>query len=437
MFGTSGIRGIYGKEITESLVMKVANVFAEKKLVIARDIRKSGIVLSHAVAAGALSAGSDVIDLGIVPTPTLAFATGKHNARGIMVTASHNPPEYNGVKLIENAKEIGKDMEGEVARAYREMPFKSIANPGRLSYDSEAIARHKKAVVEMVDAQLIAKRKPKIVVDCNGSAAVITPSLLSELGCTVKTMNASLEEFGRASEPNEKNLTELAKLVPAAGADFGIAHDGDGDRCVVVDDRGAVLPLDVQLAIMIEHELDKTKNKKGNKKIISTVEASLAIRDVVENAGGELDITPVGSTFVADALEGSGAVFGGEPCGEYVYQDGAHVPDAVLAAAKFAEIFCMKGKFSEFKAKYKQNFMAREKFPVKDKCGTVEKIKKSLDVRGKIRSDDGIRVDEEDGWLLIRASGTEPIVRLTMEYKTREKLERRKTEMKRLIERSA
>lgn len=447
MFGTSGIRGIYGKDITESLAMKVANVFAGKKLAVARDIRKSGLPLLQAACAGALSAGSGVIDLGIVPTPTVALATKKYGCRGIMITASHNPPEYNGLKLIENSKEIGKGTESEVAKAYRETPHR-LATPGKLSEDGDIIGEHKMLVKNLVDAELIKKKKPKIIVDCNGAAAVITPSLLSELGCDVIAMNTSLEEFARPSEPNEKNLAQLAKRVSSAAADFGIGHDGDGDRCVIVDDTGAVLPLDVQLAIMIEHELErsdakkeKRKKKKTNKKIISTVEASLVIREVVENAGGEIEITPVGSTFVADALEAGGAVFGGEPCGEYIYRNGVHVPDAVLAAAKFAEIFCLKGKFSKLKTLYPQHFMAREKFPAKDKHATVEKIKKQITAKletgnRKLRTDDGIRVDEDDGWLLIRASGTEPIVRLTMEYKTKEKLERRKEEMTRRIKTS-
>jgi phosphoglucosamine mutase len=188
-----------------------------------------------------------------------------------------------------------------------------------------------------------------------------------------------------------------------------------------------MLPLDVQLAFMIRHELSQSENKR----IISTVESSLAIRDVVGEAGGSIEITPVGSTYVGDALEEKGALFGGEPCGEYIYSKGVHVPDAPLAAAKFAEIFCLKGSFS--KREYRTHFMAREKFPAKDKHAAVEKVKSAIGIVGKVRSDDGIRLDEEDGWLLVRASGTEPIVRLTMEYKTKEKLEKRKSELTDLI----
>jgi phosphoglucosamine mutase len=428
MFGTSGIRGIYGTDVTEGLALKIANIFATNPLSVGRDIRESGLSLFQAVSAGAIASGADVTDLGIVPTPTVALAGG----RGIMITASHNPPEYNGLKLIENSKEIGKALEKEVAAAYRESTFRMSSKPGRVGRDTGIIGRHKALISGMVDGQAIGKKKPKVVVDCNGAAAVITPSLLTDLGCRVVSVNCSLETFARPSEPNEKNLAHLGGIVKASGADFAIAHDGDGDRCVVFDETGAMLPLDVQLAIMMEHELASSENKK----IVSTVEASLIIREVVEKAGGSITITPVGSTSVADELERSGALFGGEPCGEYVYSKGVHVPDAVLAAAKFAEIFCTRGPFSRQKASYPQNFMARERFETKDKQAAMERVGKgvdAMDVEGQRRTDDGVRLDEDDGWFLIRASGTEPIIRLTMEYKTKERLDKKRMELTEFI----
>lgn len=433
MFGTSGIRGIYGQDITEGLALKIANIFASGPLVVGRDIRESGQPLLDAVCAGALSAGADIVDLGIVPTPTVAL----YPNRGIMITASHNPPEYNGLKLIEKGKEIGKGMEKEITNAYSGSHFRLGRSPGTRGKDPEAVDRHKALVMGLVDCQAIARRKPRVVVDCNGAAAVITPSLLSDLGCEVVSVNASLSGFARPSEPNEKNLSYLGAVVKSAGADFAIAHDGDGDRCVVFDETGTMLPLDAQLAIMIEHELEPGKRGAGNR-IVSTVESSLTIRDVVKKAGGEAVITPVGSTFVADELERQGALFGGEPCGEYVYAKGVHVPDAVLGAAKFAEIFCAKGAFSRLKARYPQNFMHRDRFPAPDKHAAMERVKKAVadsQLNGKPRTDDGVRVDEEDGWFLIRASGTEPIVRLTMEYKSAERLEKRKNELVALVRR--
>ncbi len=435
MFGTSGIRGVYGKDITADLAERVARIFSERRLVVGRDIRESGPGLAQAVSAGALSAGCDVIDLSIVPTPTAALATLKHGCRGIMLTASHNPPEYNGLKLIEGGKEIGKELEAEVTRRYGSgeagVP-PGAAGPverGEAYHDRMIVEDHKALVRSLVDSPAIAKRKPRVVVDCNGAASVITPYLLSDLGCSVMSVNSSPDCFNRASEPKEENLPHLPALVKAFRADFAIAHDGDGDRCVVLDENGSVLPFDVQLAIMIEHELGSGRGKG----IVTTVESSLMIREVVEQAGGAIGITPVGSTWVGDELERSGALFGGEPCGEYIYRAGVHVPDAVLAAAKFAEIFSRSGRFSELRGKYRQNFMARERFRAADKRAAMERIKARIGIRGKMRTDDGIRLDEEDGWFLIRASGTEPIVRLTMEYKTKGRLEERKKELSSLI----
>jgi phosphoglucosamine mutase len=427
MFGTSGIRGIYGKDITEALAMKVSAVFAGDRLVVGRDIRESGPSLVRAVSEGATRIGADVISCGIVPTPTLALATKKYLCRGIMVTASHNPQEYNGLKLIENGKEIGKAMEKEVVRRYAlRMPEK--ADDGSRFSDNGVLEDHKALASLMVDREAI-RKKPKVIVDCNGAASSITPYLLTDLGCRVVSVNSSEHCFNRQSEPNEKNLAYLSGLITGSGADFAIAHDGDGDRCIIFDERGQMLPLDIQLAIMIEHELEKSKNKK----IVSTVEASLVIREVVENAGGSIDITPVGSTNVGDRLEESGAAFGGEPAGEYIYGKGVHVPDAVVAAAKFAEIFCTGGRFSQLRKKYRTNFMFREKFQASDKMAAIERIKSEVRIEGRARCDDGIRVDEEDGWFLIRASGTEPIIRLTMEYREKGKAERRKAELSELI----
>lgn len=424
MFGTSGIRGIYGEDITEELVRKIASIFAEGKLAIGRDIRESGPSLVKAAAEGALSAGSDVIDLGIAPTPTIALAT-RNGCRAIAMTASHNPPEYNGLKLIDGMKEIGKEMEKEITKRYDagEMPTGGSGTISRRSL----IEEHKLLAKSMVDCDFICGRKPKVVVDCNGAACVITPYLLSDLGCQVISVNSSRHCFNRPSEPNAANLAYLSEFVREVKADFAIAHDGDGDRCIIIDEKGEALPFDAQLAMMMDHELESGKG------IVSTVEASLTIRDVAEKAGSKIEITPVGSTHVAELMEKNGACFGGEPCGEYIYKKGVHVPDAVTAAAKFAEIFCSKGPFSELKTRYPQHFMAREKFPAKDKEQAVERIKESIDIDGKMRSDDGIRVDEEDGWFLIRASGTEPIVRLTIEYTKKEKLEERKTKLIEMI----
>jgi len=375
--------------------------------------------------------------LGIVPTPTVALATKKHNCRGIMLTASHNPPEYNGLKLIEHGKEIGKILEKEVTKDYKIWEQNahsrlSSVSTARLVRDPTIISDHINHVIGMVDVSAIARKNLKVVVDCNGAASTITPYLLAELGCKVISVNATTDGFNRPSEPSKENLWYLSDFVRDIGADFAVAHDGDGDRCIVIDDVGEALPFDVQLAMMIEHEMEKSNNKK----IVSTVESSLAIRQVVEQNGGKIEITPVGSTYVGDVLEAEGALFGGEPCGEYIYQKGVHVPDAIMAVGKFVEMAALSGKFSVLKKKFKQNPMFRGKFKAPDKHKSMEKIIpiiEGMKLPGRLRVDDGIRVDEEGGWFLVRASGTEPLIRLTMEYNSSSALENRKKQLEELI----
>jgi len=431
LFGTSGIRGIYGLDITESLATKVAGIFADKDIALGRDMRPTGISISKAVVSGTLSRGKNIYSLGIVPTPTVALATKKHNCNGIMITASHNPPEYNGLKLIENGKEISKAREKKIESGYKSDTHLKTEKTGSIFHDSMILDEHKELIKSLVDIHAIAKRKPKIIIDCNGAGSVITPYLLKDMGCEVISLNAEIGTFNRPSEPNDANLSILKALVPKCGADLGLAHDGDGDRTVVVDEQGHVLPFDVQLAMMMKHELKQAGNK--NKKIISTMEASLAVRKTVEESGGKIFITPVGSTYVADALEKENALFGGEPCGEYIYSKSVHVPDGPMAAAKLVEIFSLEGRFSEQVKRFKTNPMAREKFSSSKKYEVVESLKKEIRIEGKRCEDDGIRIDEEDGWFLIRASGTEPIVRLTMEYEKKEKLEKRKQELSKMI----
>ncbi|MEM4272353.1 MAG: phosphoglucosamine mutase, partial [Candidatus Bilamarchaeaceae archaeon] len=419
MFGTSGIRGLYGSEITPELALRIGNAFAYSTITVGRDTRETGELLANAVLSGAMGAGNDAICCGIVPTPVLAFATLKHRANGIMVTASHNPPEYNGLKLISKGKEIGKEEEKKVLANYEKgISLSPWDKTGALLKDEAIIGDYMEFILPLVDAESIRACAPKVVVDCNGAARFATPRFLEGLGCKVIAMNTQPRGFARPSEPSAKNIEGLCAKVKAEKADFGIAHDGDGDRISLVDERGYVINMDVQLSLMILNELEQKKGK-----VVSTVESSLIVKDAVAQGGGELLITPVGSTYVGDKLEETGAVFGGEPAGEYVYPKGVHVPDAILAAAKFAEMFARKGKFSSLSAPFRPFPMVREKYKTPDKKKAMEKIRAGMDFEGKLNEVDGLRIDAEDYWLLIRPSGTEHIIRLTLEAKEQKKLE--------------
>jgi len=454
MFGTSGIRGLYGSHINEEMALKIGNIFSDKNVVVGRDIRKTGMSLSNATISGILSSGKDAIDLGIVPTPTLALATKKFGANGIMITASHNPPEYNGLKLFSNELEISKSREKSISIEYssNKLSYAEWDKLGHFIKYPDAIEDHKILIKSIVNIDLIKSKKVKVVIDSNGPASLITPSILSEVGCEVISINSSLDYFSRPSEPNKENLKELSKKVNKVGADLGIGHDGDADRAVVVDENGEVLPLDIQLAMIVDEELEVNKNVQ-NKKIITTVEASLLIKNVIEKHNAKMLITPVGSMYIAHLLEEENALFGGEPCGEYVFSNGVHCPDGILTAVKFVELFCKKGPISKLKMKYNHHSLLRDKFKCNnnEKYNLVSKIKNKIKINGvavisnhsnETGGDnnfrimdlyDGLRVDEEEGWFLIRASGTEPYIRLTAEYKTEEGLRERVKELREII----
>jgi len=271
MFGTSGVRGLYGMEVNEELALIVANIFADKDVAIGMDTRKTAPSLMHAACAGILARGKNAIALGIVPTPTVALATKKYHCHGIMITASHNPEEYTGIKLMADGIEISRAWEEKISAKLRSQKFKTglkLAEwdkVGKMTYDNNIITNHIEFIKKQIDCKAIVEKKPKIIIDCNGAGTVITPKLLSGLGCEVISINDSLNGFSRASEPCEANLSQLVETVCKHGADIGIAHDGDADRAVAVDESGKVLSLDSQLAIMIEHEMQK---ESGNKKII-------------------------------------------------------------------------------------------------------------------------------------------------------------------------
>ena len=426
MLGTSGIRGPYGTEITPELVMKIANAFADGEVAVGRDTRESGAVLERAALSGISAAGKDALVLGKVPTPAVAFATVEGRCNGLMITASHNPPGDNGMKFIRRGREMAnKDVEGMLERYEKGMEYAS--EPGDV-FHRDIYPEYLAFLKGQVDGKGIGEKKPKVVVDANGAAFRATPHLLRELGCRVISLNCEGRGMNRPSEPSVKNLGAVCGAVKALGADFGIAHDGDGDRCIVVDEEGEVLNPDVQLALMIGEEL---RGKTG--KVVSTVESSLLIKETVEKEGGEFVLTPVGSTHVGRVLEEEKAVFGGEPAGEYVYANGVHVPDGVLAAAKFAEIFAGRGKFGALASSFKPNPMVREKFPTKDRGKAMERIMGELSLEGKMSEMDGIRIDGDGYWVLVRPSGTESIIRLTAEARDNGLLEKVSGEVREAI----
>ncbi len=322
LFGTNGIRGVIGPEMNADLAVKVGRAIGTfvsgGAVALARDPRLSGPMLARAAASGLMSAGCDVIDLGLVPTPCAQYFVAKSGqVKGaIVVTASHNPREFNGLKAIDSR---GMEMRREDEEAIESIFFESRfhvapwSEVGSIRADDAAIHRYTEGVLSKVDGDAIRKRAPSVVVDPgNGAGCVMTPYLLRSLGCRVLSLNAQPDGAfpGRLPEPTPDHLGDLIRVVREVHADIGIAHDGDADRATFVDDQGAFVVGDKSLALLARSAV---KSRGGT--VVTPVSTSTVVEDVVRAAGGTVVRTRVGSPIVARTMFETGAVFGGEENG--------------------------------------------------------------------------------------------------------------------------
>lgn len=347
LFGTSGIRGKIGSEITLDLITKVGMAAATyvggkgRKIVIGYDTRTSNRMVENAIIAGILQCGCDVIRLGMVPTPLVGYAAMKLKADlGIMITASHNPSEYNGIKLWNpTGMAYTQDQERTIEKIVHEKSFSQASweDVGKIEDNENIISDYMNDLLDNVDI----KGKLKVVVDCgSGAGSYISPMVLRKAGLDVITLNCQPDGFfpGRMPEPSEANLSELMKVVKATEADIGIAHDGDADRMVAIDDNGKMADFDKLLALA-------SSNIGG--KVVTTVDASFCIDTCMEKVGGEVIRTKVGDVHVAEVIVESNASFGGEPSGTWLHPDFCMCPDGILSALKIIEIVEKKGPLSK------------------------------------------------------------------------------------------
>lgn len=260
LFGTNGVRGVVGADMNVQLAMQVGKavgVCLPGTVAIAKDTRISSDMISMAVISGLMSVGCDVRDLGMIPTPALQYYVATHGdvSAGVMITASHNPPEFNGIKVVSgDGTEASHEEEQAIEQKFdEEIPNVPHTDVGELRTVSSAADDYVDAIVSKVDAGAIAAAGLTVVLDCaNGASCYTSPLLLKRLGVRGITLNASARgEFpGHPSEPTEENLSDLRKLVKDTRANLGIAHDGDADRCIFVDNKGSYVPGDISLAIM-------------------------------------------------------------------------------------------------------------------------------------------------------------------------------------------
>ncbi len=423
LFGINGVRGTANRELSPETALQIGKAVGRtygKRIALATDARDSADMLKSAISAGIMSVGSDIVDLGILPTPTLQYYVKTHSdiTGGVVITASHNPPEHNGFKFIcEDGIEATRAEEQTIESfCSTEISPAKWSEVGEISKGTGAILEHVEAVVSHVDAEAIRAANLTVCIDCaNGATCTATPLLLKKLNVRAFTINADpqSESPGRSSEPTEENLEPLMALTRQVGADLGAAHDADGDRTIFVTEKGDYVIGDVSLALIAKAVLQKRKGK-----VITPVSSSSIVEDVVEANGGLLKYTSVGSHVVVKKMEENMAIFGGEENGSMVFPEIQLCRDGLMTLAKMLECVAINGPLSEQISVFEKyhNVKCNVQCPDSKKSKLLDHFTDMVE-GNRTETVDGLKVYFDDGWILLRPSTTEELFRIYSESK--------------------
>jgi len=442
IFGTSGIRMVFQNYsetdlmFTPQMALDVGlslgtYLKGEGIVVIGKDIRTSALPIEYSLISGIISTGCNVITLGIVTTPTLALSQRFLDANaGVMITASHNTPEYIGLKFW-NPSGIGYSHEQE--EIYDEKDFLDIKwdQIGRVTQVNDINDKH---ISEIMNRIMFDGSKLNVIVDPgNGAGCEIVPKLLSNYNVNIITINAQMDgKFpGRNSEPSEKNLIQISKFLKiSTQEDIGIALDGDADRVIFLDETGEIVAPIRLLALLAKYYIKNNKNNisKNDMKISTPVNSSSLIEDVLQPLGCEIIRTEVGDIQVAQALKENGGFLGGETSGTYIWPSFHFGPDSIVTIGIVLQMMVKTGKSLIELLKeipkypyYRKQFQLIKDIPFTDEINQkiIIEMKESFDSMGKelksINNMDGCRFDYDNGWILIRRSGTSPYLRISGE----------------------
>lgn len=435
VFGSSGTRGTVNESLTPAFVMDVAqaagSVWDDDRVGIARDTRVTGQMLADAVASGLASVGTDIDRLGITPTPAAQAYAERAGIPVVIVTASHNPPKFNGIKLV------GSDGVGLSVDELERIEAVFLADDSQTT-TWDAVGRSRRVETandeyieelhDAVDVDRIAEAGLTVALDPgHGAASLTSPEFFRALGCDVVTVNAQPDGHfpGRDPEPIPENLDDLCRLVSSTDADLGIAHDGDGDRAVFIDETGEYMEDDATLAALVAAELDPGETT------VSAVNVSQRLVDAVSAADGELELTPIGSTYIVSRIrelqeQGVSVPVAGEGNGGLFFPRYRLARDGAFTAARFLELVASRAA-SEIVAPYSGYHNVRVNVEYADRTERDAMLDAAAewarDVDAQLSTTDGVRLDYGDAWVLTRASGTEPLIRLYAEAAERERAE--------------
>lgn len=436
MKSVSGIRGIVGDSFTPELICKAAPAFAryagEGTIVVGRDSRPSGEALSMNIISALMLAGCNVVDIGIVPTPTVQVMVEELKAAaGIVVSASHNPVEWNALKLInkEGTFLFPEEIKKFFALMEKQVPFKKWDKIGTLSINNDASKIHINKVLKNINLQKIKKNKFHVVLDSvNGAGSIITPLFLENLGCKVTTINCTPNGlFPRGAEPLPENLEMLSNAVIKHKADIGFAQDPDADRLAIVDGNGKPLGEEYTITLVADHLLSKEKGR-----VVVNLSTTRAVEDIASRHGVAFTRTKVGEINVVENMMKKGARIGGEGNGGVISPEIHLGRDSLAGIAYILEMMTdRKMPIAEIMQTMPQYYMKKGKLKLKSNANITEIIEniKNTWIHEKTSSIDGLRIDFtkfaefKNGWVHLRASNTEPVFRVIAESDSVEKTE--------------
>ncbi len=445
LFGTDGVRGLINRDLTPDVALRlglaIGTFFGEgSRILVGRDVRRGGKMIVNALISGLLSTGIEVYNCGLLPTPTLQYNVMKGRFDGgVIVTASHNPPQYNGIKVVgSKGIEITREDEREIEKYYFAGKFDRVdwrRIPDRDYMYEKAAEIYVNDVLKQVDVELIKSKKFKVIIDCaNSVGALTTPIIAKKLGCRVLTINGNLDpDFSwREPEPTVNSLKDTALIVRQLNADLGVGHDGDADRSIFIDDRGRVMWGDRSAAIIAKY----LARKLSGRKVFTAVSSSLLVEEVLNPLGIEVVWLKVGSVGISyEMLKHDDTLCGFEENGGFIYPRHQYVRDGGMTFALMLQLLAEENrKLSELYDELPKYYSEKIKIPMERSKAleAVERIKEHF-INERIITIDGAKVIFSDGWVLVRPSGTEPVLRIMAEAKTKEKLNWILKEVKQVI----
>ncbi|MEK6971524.1 MAG: phosphoglucosamine mutase [Thermoproteota archaeon] len=430
LFGTNGIRGVFAEDLSlefiHDITLAIATYFKKGPILVGYDGRTSSPAITKIVCSTLNSVGFDCKNAGLIPTPCLEIATKKLGyAGGIMITASHNPPQYNGIKPVaSDGVEISRDDELVIEDIYFNKKWKKdFIQWGKTEPEENAIKVYLDAIISHVNKEKIRSKKFKVVLDLGNGAQTVTALILcNELDCKVTAINEKIDGMfsGRGSEPTPNNLQKLSETVVKTGSDIGVAFDGDGDRSLFCDEKGEILTGD-KSALLLSHFI---LSKNPNSTIVTCLNSGSSIETLAQNTSSNVIRTKVGSVEVSRKMVQTGALIGFEENGGFMYGKHNQVRDGAMTLALVLDLLSFSGKTMSEETK-----LLPPSFTTKDKIACSKEdasklIKTLADQNQNSDTTDGIKIIfDKKNWIMVRPSGTEPIIRIYAEADSQEKLE--------------